>query len=158
MTDERKRPSKLLKLGFKVPQWMYQAHLGFLFGGRVFMIVHHGRTSGKRYVSGLEALVRRDGELFVFSAWGTKADWYRNIEAGGIDELWDGRRRYDGATFRLIQPDEAYEVLSRYEQDHPKTAKRTLPQMLEGYDGSDEMRRQVAEIGTMVAFKVPATD
>jgi len=103
-------------------------------------------------------LVRRESELFVYSAWGTKADWYRNIEAGGIDELWDGRRRYDGATFRLIQPDEAYEVLDRYEQDHPKTAKRTLPRMLKGYDGSDEMRRQVAEIGNIVAFKVPVAD
>ncbi len=36
--------------------WLYQAHLGFLFGGRIFAIVQHGRRSGKRYVTGLEAL------------------------------------------------------------------------------------------------------
>ena len=68
MIAQRGRPSGLLKLGFKVPVWLYQAHLGLLFGGRVFAIAHHGRKSGKRYVSGLEVLVRRDGELLAFSA------------------------------------------------------------------------------------------
>jgi hypothetical protein len=103
-------------------------------------------------------LVRRDGELFIFSAWGTRADWYRNIKVGGVDELWDGRRRYDDATMRLVQPDKAFEIIEHYEQEHPKTAKRTLPRMLEGYDFGDEMRRQLAEIGTIVAFKVLAAD
>jgi len=153
MTVQRKRPSRLLKLGFKVPVWLYRAHLGFLFGGRIIAIVHHGRTSGKRYVSGLEILTRRDGELLIFSAWGTRADWFRNIEAGGVDELWDGRKRYDDAAFRVIEPDEAVEVLATYERDHPGTAKRTLPQMLPGYDFSDGSRRQLADEGTIVAFK-----
>jgi deazaflavin-dependent oxidoreductase (nitroreductase family) len=138
--------------------WLYRAHLGFLFGGRIFAIVHHGRKSGKRYVSGLEVLVRRDGELFVFSAWGTKADWFRNLEAGGVDELWDGRRRYGGAEFRVLEPDETYEIIVAYEQEHPSTAKRTLPRMLEGYDASEAKRRELAEAGTIVAFKPVATD
>ncbi len=157
MGTQRKRPSGLVKLGFKVPTWLYRAHLGFLFGGRVFAIVHHGRTSGKRYVSGLEVLLRRDGELFVFSAWGTKADWFRNIQTGGVDQLWDGRTRYPGADFRLLEPDEAYDVLEAYEQDHPGTAKRTLPRMLEGYDFGEEMRRELAEVGTIVAFRPSST-
>lgn len=156
MTQQKKRPSGLVKLGFKVPVWLYRAHLGFLFGGRIFAIVHHGRTSGKRYVSGLEVLVRRDGELFVFSAWGKQADWYRNIEAGGVDELWDGRRRYPGAAFRPLEPEEAYEILEAYEAEHPSTAKRTLPRMLEGYDFSDEMRRDLAQTATIVAFQPTA--
>ena len=125
MTAQRERPSGLLKLGFKVPVWLYQAHLGRLFGGRIFAIVHHGRKTGKRYVSGLEVLVRRNGELFVFSAWGTRADWFRNIEAGGVDELWDGGRRYPGATFRVLEPNDASEVIAAYEQAHPRTAART---------------------------------
>lgn len=133
--------------------WLYRAHLGFVFGGRVFAIVHHGRTSGKRYVSGLEVLIRRDGELYAFSAWGTRADWYRNIEAGGVDELWDGRVRYPGAEFRVLEPDESYDVLAAYEREHPGTARRTLPRMLEGYDFGDEMRRELAEGGTIIAFR-----
>ena len=153
MTVQRDRPSGLMKLGFKVPVWMYQAHLGRVFGGRIFMIVHHGRKTGQRYVSGLEVLVRREGELFVFSAWGRTADWLRNIEAGGVDELWDGGSRYAGASFRVVEPDEAFEVLADYEREHPGTARQTLPRTLEGYDFSEAMRRQLAETGTLVAFK-----
>jgi len=158
MTTQKAPPSRLTRLGFKVPMWLYRAHLGFLFGGRIFAIVHHGRKSGKRYISGLEVLIRREGELFVFSAWGTKADWFRNIEAGGIDELWDGRTRYPGADFRVLEPDETFDVLSEYEQVHARTAKSTSPRMLEGYDFSDEMRRQLAETGTIVAFRPTAAN
>jgi len=153
MTVERARPSRLAKLGFAIPVWLYRAHLGFLFGGRVIAIVHHGRKSGQRYVSGLEVLTRTGGELFVCSAWGMKADWFRNIEAGGIDELWDGRTRHDTAAFRVIEPDEAFEVLERYEVEHERTARRTLPRMLAGYDFSDSSRRTLAEDSTIIAFK-----
>lgn len=157
MSVPRKPPSRLVKLGFKVPMWFYRAHLGFLFGGRLIAIVQHGRRSGKRYVTGLEVLVRQDGGLLVFSAWGTRADWYRNIVAGGVAELWDGRTRYDHVSFRALAPDEAFEALGRYEQEHPRTAAQTLPRMLPGYDGSAEMRRELAEAGTIVAFRADAT-
>ncbi len=153
MTVQRERPSRLVKLGFKVPVWLFRAHLGFVFGGRIFAIVHHGRRSGKRYVSGLEVLVREGGELFVFSAWGTTADWYRNIEAGGVDELWDGRARFGRATFRLLGPEEAVTVLARYEAEHPRTAKRTLPRMMPGYDFSEASRRTLASSSTLIAFE-----
>ncbi len=153
MTVQRERPSRLLKLGFKFPMWLYRAHLGFVFGGRIIAIVHHGRKSGKRYVSGLEILTRHEGELLVFSAWGTQADWYRNIEAGGVDELWDRRERYADVPFRKIDADEAFDVLARYEQEHARTAKQTLTRMLPGYDFSDESRRQLADEATIVAFK-----
>lgn len=152
MTDQRERPSGLLKLGFKIPVWLYRAHLGFLFGGRIIAIIHHGRRSGKRYVSGLEILIRHEGEMFVFSAWGKRADWFRNIEAGGVDELWDGRDRYQDVSLRSLGPDESFDVLARYELEHPHTAKRTLTRMLPGYDFSNESRRKLAEEGLIVAF------
>jgi deazaflavin-dependent oxidoreductase (nitroreductase family) len=152
MTAPRTRPSRLLKLGFKAPVWLYQAHLGFLFGGRLIAIVHRGRKSGKRYVSGLEILERQGGELLVFSAWGVKADWYRNIEANGVDELWDGRKRFTEVPFRIVTSDEAYQVLAAYEQAHRKRAQTFLPRMLPGYDFSDESRRQLADLGVIVAF------
>ena len=158
MTVRRERPSWLTRLWFKVPVWLYRAHLGFVLGGQIFAIVHHGRRSGKRYVSGLEAIMRRDGELFVFSGWGRRADWFRNIEAGGVDELWDGRTRYPGATFRVIEADEAYEVLVDYEREHPRTARQTLTRTLPGYDFSDEMRRQLADDSTLLAFRPVAIE
>lgn len=152
MTAQRPRPSRLLRLGFKVPVWLYQAHLGVLFGGRIIAIVHRGRRSSARYVSGLEVLERRDGELLVFSAWGVNADWYRNIEANGVDELWDGRTRYRDVSFRIVTSDEAVEALAAYEQAHRKTAETFLPRMLPGYDFSERARRELADLGVIVAF------
>jgi hypothetical protein len=55
----RQRPSRVLRLGFKVPVWLYQAHLGFLFGGRLVANVHRGRESERRYVSGMDGVERR---------------------------------------------------------------------------------------------------
>ena len=154
MTTPRERPSDLLKLGFKVPVWLYQAHLGFLFFGRLIAIVHRGRKSGQRYVSGLEVMDRHDRELYVFSAWGTSADWYRNIEANGVDELWDGRTRSRSVTFRTISAPEAVEVLADYEQAHPSAARSLLPRMQSGYEFTDQSRRQLADSGVIVAFRL----
>ncbi len=69
------------------------------------------------------------------------------------------RRRSDlrcQSTLSLLEVDESYDVLAEYEQKHPRAAKRNLPRMLEGYDFSDEMRRELAETGTIVAFEPEA--
>ncbi len=147
----RESPSTLLKALFKVPVWMYKARLGFVFFGRLIAIVHRGRKSGSRYVSGLELLDRRDGELFVFAVWGTKSDWYRNIEANGVDELWDGTKR-TGASFRVVASDEAFGILSKYEKAHKRLVRFFWPRLYPGYDFTDEARRRLADSGVMVAF------
>ena len=148
-------PSTLLKVVFKVPVWMYQARLGRVLGrvfsGRLIAIVHQGRRSGTRYISGLEVLERRDGELFVLSIWGTRSDWYRNIEANGVGELWDGAKR-TGASFRLIASDEAFGILANYEKAHKRAARFLLPRMHAGYDFTEESRRALADSGVVVAF------
>jgi deazaflavin-dependent oxidoreductase (nitroreductase family) len=153
MSGARDRPSRLAKAGFKVPVWIYQAHLGFLFMGRIIAIVHRGRRSGRRYVTGLEVVERCDGELFVFAAWGSRSDWYRNIEANGVDELWDGRQRSRDVGFRVMTSDEAFEAIARYERDHPRSARAVLPRVLPGYDFSDKARRELVDLGALVAFR-----
>jgi len=152
----RKRPSAFLKAFFEVPVWMYRIHLGFLFFGRIIVIVHRGRTSGTRYESGLEVIDRVGGELFVFAAWGTKSDWFRNIEASGVEELWDGSTR-TAASFRVVTDDEAYGILSDYEEHHRTSAKFFFPRMYEGYDFTEASRRALASSGVVVAFR-PVVD
>ena len=62
---------------------------------------------------------RCDDELFVLSLWGAKSDWYRNIEANGVDGLWDGTKR-TGASFRVVASDEAFGILSKTEKAHKR--------------------------------------
>ncbi len=141
----------MVKALFKVPVWMYQAHLGFLFFGSLIVIVHRGRKSGNRYVTGLEMIDRCDDELFVLSLWGAKSDWYRNIEANGVDQLWDGTKR-TGASFRVVASDEAFGILSKTEKAHKRLVRFFWPRMYPGYDFTDESRRALADSGVIVAF------
>ena len=94
---------------------------------------------------------RRDDELFVLSLWGTKSDWYRNIEANGVDELWDGMKR-TGASFRVVASDEAVGILSNTEKAHERLVRFFWPRMYPGYDFTDESRRALADSGVIVAF------
>ena len=61
-------------------------------GGRVLVVEHRGRTSGARYLTPLN-FAREDGELFCLAAFGSGADWYRNVMKPGTAVLWlpDGR-------------------------------------------------------------------
>lgn len=60
--------------------------------GRVLVVEHRGRTTGARYLTPLN--FTPDGRSrFCLSAFGSKADWYRNVLAAGRAVLWlpDGR-------------------------------------------------------------------
>ncbi|HVP20421.1 MAG TPA: nitroreductase family deazaflavin-dependent oxidoreductase [Anaerolineaceae bacterium] len=73
-------PTGLVKWLYKTPILVYRLGLGFLVG-RLFMIMTTvGRKSGQPRRTGIE-FHEYKGRRYVFSAWGAKADWYRNIEA-----------------------------------------------------------------------------
>lgn len=73
-------PKGLLKLLFKTPILLYRLGLGFLIG-RLFMIMTTtGRKSGQPRRTAIE-FHEFEGKPTVMSGWGTKTDWYRNLEA-----------------------------------------------------------------------------
>jgi deazaflavin-dependent oxidoreductase (nitroreductase family) len=75
-------PSAFLRRLFKGPTWLYRGHLGWLLGRRFLEVTHRGRKSGRVYHTVLE-VVRHDRstkESIVVSAYGTRADWYRNLQ------------------------------------------------------------------------------
>jgi deazaflavin-dependent oxidoreductase (nitroreductase family) len=73
-------PSGLVKWLYKTPILLYRLGLGFLVG-RLFMImITVGRKSGQPRRTAIE-FHEYKGRRYVFSVWGKKADWYRNIEA-----------------------------------------------------------------------------
>ena len=63
-------------------------------GGRIMVIRHRGRKSGKEYLTPVNyAMV--DNELYCTAGFGPRTDWYRNIQADPDIQLWlpQGRRR-----------------------------------------------------------------
>jgi len=73
-------PKGWMKWLYKTPILLYRLGLGFMVG-RLFMILTTtGRKSGQPRRTAIE-FHEHKGRRYVFSAWGTKADWYHNIEA-----------------------------------------------------------------------------
>jgi hypothetical protein len=71
-------PKGWMKWLYKTPILLYRLGLGFLVG-RLFMIMTTvGRKSGQPCRTAIE-FHEYKGRRYVFSAWGMKADWYRNI-------------------------------------------------------------------------------
>ena len=149
----KSKPSGLFKHFLHAPTWLYRWHLGFVMGTRFVMIEHHGRKSGNLYRTVLEVAGRNPdrGEWMVASGTGPKADWYRNIKAGGVDAVWVGSKRSD-AQVRFLDAEEAAEVFAIYERDHEKIAEKLTTSMGVSYDGTDEGRIEMMHKIPMVAF------
>jgi deazaflavin-dependent oxidoreductase (nitroreductase family) len=56
-------------------------------GGRIMVIVHTGRKSGKRYQTPVNYAIV-DGELYCVAGFGGISDWYRNVVANPEVEVW----------------------------------------------------------------------
>ena len=150
----RSRPSGALRFAFRLPIHLYRFNLGWLLGHRVLLLTHRGRRSGRIYRIPLE-VIRYDAateESIVVSAWGEKADWYRNIEANPAMEIRIGRKRYVPEQ-RFLAPEEVYAEIVAYERHHPLLV-RTIPRWL-GYrlDSTREARRKFAGSVRMIAFR-----
>ena len=78
----------------RAPIALFRAGFGFLFGGRLMMLEHVGRTSGEpRYIV-LEVLTRpNSNEMVIASGLGRQSQWFQNIVANPNCHLSIGARR-----------------------------------------------------------------
>jgi len=61
--------------------------------GRIMVIKHHGRKSGKEYLTPVNYAIV-DGEIYCTAGFGSISDWYRNMLVNPQIELWlpEGKR------------------------------------------------------------------
>jgi deazaflavin-dependent oxidoreductase (nitroreductase family) len=59
----------------------------------MLVIQHHGRRTGRQYLTPVNYAIV-DGELYSTAGFGPRTDWYRNILANPLIQLWlpQGRR------------------------------------------------------------------
>src|SRR3954463_15968007 len=112
-------PGPLLRRVLHAPVLLYRLRLGALLGSRFLRLTHLGRNSGRRYETVLEVVGRlpTTTEYVVMAGLGRRADWLRNVLAGGAQEVAVGRDRFR-PTARVLDDDEAVGVLADYEQRH----------------------------------------
>src|SRR5690606_22501487 len=97
-----------------------RAGFGWLLGDRLVLIEHRGRKTGERRFVGVEVIRREARAVRVASGFGTKAQWYRNIEANGVAFLTLGRHRRTPASARLLDPDASQRAVEAYAARHPR--------------------------------------
>lgn len=151
------RPSPFLRALFKLPDWLYRAGLGWLLGRRVLSVTHRGRRSGRLHDTVLEVALYDEerGESVVASAYGSAADWYRNIQVEPALRIRTGRMDYVPQQ-RFLNPDEVAEAAAEFCRLHPWEARlvtRVLPSIGAAVDATE--RDPVAMLGElpMVAFR-----
>ena len=128
-----------LRVAFRLPEHLYRHGLGRLLGHRFLRLTHRGRRSGTPVPHGPGGAA-----VVVVSGFGPRADWLRNVEAGGRVEVTVGRSTLPAA-HRWFDVDDAEAVLADYERRNPLIApvvRRVLSWLLGWpYDGSAKARR-----------------
>jgi deazaflavin-dependent oxidoreductase (nitroreductase family) len=139
-------PKGLLRLLFRAPILLYKVGLGALLGYRFLQLEHRGRNSGKLRRTVIEVVDRdpQRGSFFVVSAWGSKADWYRNVLKEPSVRVKSGRLDFK-AVATPVPAAEAERHMRNYAKAHP-AAFRELGSLLVGgssRDVEDTIRRFV---------------
>lgn len=150
-----------MRLFFAAPQWLYRAGLGWTLGHRFVSVSHRGRRSGKIRETVLE-VARYDPttrESVVASAYGTKADWYRNIRAEPAVRVRTGRMDYIPEQ-RFLTETEARQAAIEFCRRH-KLEARMAPRALAaiGAVGEGAFTDSVELLASlpMVAFRPPSS-
>ncbi len=112
----------------RAPIWLFRVGLGFLFGSRLLMVQHIGRSSGRRRYVVLEVVGHSQPDSYlVVSGFGTKAQWFRNLEVNPSAKVWVGGRRAVPAVAHRVPDDQADVALAAYTEQHAAGWARLRP-------------------------------
>jgi len=148
------RPNRLILVSLKAPRILYHLNLGRILGHRILLLTHKGRKSGLIHQTPLE-VVRYDSKTetsVVISAWGTKSDWYRNIQKTPALQIQTGGGRFVPEQ-RFLTTDETEHELERYVAHHGPSAKMLSRLFGVNFAEDPEARRKFAKSARMVAFR-----
>jgi deazaflavin-dependent oxidoreductase (nitroreductase family) len=103
----------------RFPGLLYRAKLGWLLGERFVQLSVRGRRSGLPRQVVLEVIGRSPspGGLLVASAWGRRAQWFRNVQADPRARVRTGRRQFSAEVTALPET-AAAEALREYARAH----------------------------------------
>lgn len=126
-----------------------------MFGTRLPMLEHVGRTSGLRRYVVLEVVDHpASSRYIVVSGFGDRAQWFRNIEANPQVRVYLGSRHPAAATAHRLDADASTASLGRYSNAHPRSWAKLRPVL------EETLGTRIDEHGTelpMIAIDLVAT-
>ncbi|HEU0183629.1 MAG TPA: nitroreductase family deazaflavin-dependent oxidoreductase [Agromyces mariniharenae] len=104
----------------RAPIPLFRAGFGFVFGGRLMMLEHRGRVSGKRRYTVLEVAEHESPtSIVVPSGFGPHAQWLQNLQAEPRCGVSVGWRTRVSARATVLDAAESRVKLARYAAQHP---------------------------------------
>ncbi|MEX1157923.1 MAG: nitroreductase family deazaflavin-dependent oxidoreductase [Thermomicrobiales bacterium] len=148
-TFTRERPNRLRRWLLSAPTRLYRGWLGELFRRRhILKLTTTGWRSGLPRAT-LVSYLPLNGHYIVFSGWGTRGHWYRNLSADPRVTIQVGRRRLPATAHPVHDPVRRRELMlaMRDFSDHcgPPPALRPLLRRLYDYDASIQLAVDHAE-------------
>ena len=118
-------PKPILRLLKYPPRLVYALGLGALIGNLVLLLTTIGRKSGLKRVTPLQ-YEQINGDIYIGSARGTHADWFRNIQADPHVEVRVKSRRFLGIAEPITDPERIAGFLELRLERHPRMIGRML--------------------------------
>jgi deazaflavin-dependent oxidoreductase (nitroreductase family) len=116
----RRRPGRLALALFRMPLQAYHHGKGRLLGHTFLLLTHIGRRTGRPHETVVMVLRHQtqSRESVVCSAWGSEADWVRNIRARPAVRVEIGRESFEPEQ-RFLSPEESLSVVNECLDAHP---------------------------------------
>jgi len=117
-------PGKLLRAINLVPTWIFKLRLGRLFGSRFAMITHRGRKSGALHTVITETAEGSvdSGTLIYIVAYGTRAQWYKNLEASPAVSIEIAGKVYNAPRHEFLDRAATERAIASYWARYPRIA------------------------------------
>ena len=141
---------------FLPPSLAYSLGLGSIAGRAVLLLTTVGRRSGLPRVTPL-LYDEIDGIVYVASARGARADWYRNLMVNANVQVTIGSRRFRGCVDLITDPLHVADFLEKRLKLHPILAATVMRIEGLGATPSREQLEQYAKRRALVAIR-PAED
>lgn len=112
----------------RAPIWLYRARLGAVFGSRLLMLEHVGRTSGRQRFVVLEVIDQPvPGRYVVVSGFGGRAQWFLNVQAHPNVRVFLASHKPAPALAHQLDANASAAALGRYASAHPRAWAQLRP-------------------------------
>ncbi|MEW5940166.1 MAG: nitroreductase family deazaflavin-dependent oxidoreductase [Chloroflexota bacterium] len=159
MNALEKRPNALQKFFFKVPVWVHK--LGFggwerIIGAQWMLIATTGRKSGRKRETMVDVMDydAASDTYYIEAAYGSRADWVKNIEAAPRFHAQVGRRKFY-ARLEPLSNQNAGELMVKFYRAKPAYTRSVMKMVGMTFTGEDDLRALGSKL-TLFAVKPEA--
>jgi deazaflavin-dependent oxidoreductase (nitroreductase family) len=115
-TFDRGRPGALQRLFFKAPIALYRGPIAAVMRSRcVMLLTTIGRKSGQPRTNGI-SFMPLDDRYVVFSGWGVRSDWYKNVLANPEVTIQVGGKTLQATAVPVSDPARRRELMQQMRQ------------------------------------------